>query len=301
LRRANEYIALDDQLNLKGGSTQFGSQKTFKDKKGNLFFGTTRRNPQTGEVQSVLAPIGNAPEKPDGEVSLVSDLGQTAGEKQGTKVSTAEQIAKKKAEIETLKKLEQEELLRKPKAQTKREIAKAEALGKSSAKKAGDAIKQVSGMRQNNITLRKVIDEVRGGANTGPLISALPSFKAASVRLDNLQKQLGLDVVSGVTFGALSKGELDLALSKALPTNLDGPELIQWAEDKIAAQEKVASYLEDQAIFLSKPGNSESDWLELQRSNQEEKQTGTQEGTTATNPQTGQKVIFTNGQWQPAS
>ena len=27
---------------------------------------------------------------------------------------------------------------------------------------------------------------------------------------------------------------------------------------------------------------------------------GPQEGATATNPQTGQKVIFTNGQWQPA-
>lgn len=30
-------------------------------------------------------------------------------------------------------------------------------------------------------------------------------------------------------------------------------------------------------------------------------QSSTQEGTTATNPQTGQKVIFTNGQWQPAT
>ena len=151
---------------------------------------------------------------------------------------------------------------------SKREEAKAAKLGAAAAASAGKAIDQPNKMRANNQTLRTVIDTVRAGGASGPLISKLPSFRAESVRLDNLQKQLGLDVIGSVTFGALSQGELDLALSKALPTALDGPELIKWADDKIAAQEKLADYLEEQAIFLSKENNTEADWAELQKTKQ---------------------------------
>lgn len=76
---------------------------------------------------------------------------------------------------------------------------------------------------------------------------------------------MGLDVIGSVTFGSLSEGEMELALDTALPTGLDGPELIKWAEDKIAAQEKLATYLEEQAIFLSKPGATPADWIKSMR------------------------------------
>lgn len=150
--------------------------------------------------------------------------------------------------------------------------------GKDAAKGSSDAIKQVSTLRGNNATLRQVIDEVRGGAETGPLSAKLPSFRAESVRLDQLRNKLGLDVVGSVTFGALSEGELQLAMSTALPTKLNGPELIQWADDKIAAQEKLAGYLEDQAIFLGKSGNTQAGWLEQQKAKSQ------QEPTTPTTP-----------------
>jgi len=140
-------------------------------------------------------------------------------------------------------------------------------LGAEAAKVSGESAAQVGKIRQNVVNLREVkrlID--KEGAITGPVADKFPSFRAASIELDNMQKQLGLDVIGAVTFGALSKGELDLALSKALPTHLTGPALSDWTKRKIEAQEKLADYFEDQSIYLSKPGNSVASWLEMQKS-----------------------------------
>ena len=103
------------------------------------------------------------------------------------------------------------------------------------------------------------------GAESGVIMSRLPSVSAASQRLDNIQKSLGLNVVSNTTFGALSEGELDLALKTALPTDLNPVELRKWLVDKKAAQQKLATYLGDVAIFISQPGNDSAGWLEAQR------------------------------------
>jgi len=138
-------------------------------------------------------------------------------------------------------------------------------VGKDAGKTSQQAFETTTKLRDNNQTLQKVINEVTAGANTGPLASKLPSFRAESVRLDQLRRKLGLDVIGSVTFGALSEGELQLALDTALPTGLDGPELIQWAQDKIDAQEKMATYLENQSIFLSEPGNTPAKWLKKMR------------------------------------
>lgn len=109
----------------------------------------------------------------------------------------------------------------------------------------------------------KLLDE---GAQTGPVVSKLPSVRASSVALDNIQKSMGLDVIGDTTFGALSKGELDLALSKALPTKLKPVALRQWLVEKRDAQQKLANYLQDAAIFLGTPGNTVAGWIEAQQS-----------------------------------
>lgn len=143
--------------------------------------------------------------------------------------------------------------------------AQGRTLGKDAAKTAQTAFEETTKLRDNNNTLRQVITTVEGGAGTGPLLSRLPSFRTESVRLDNMRRRLGLDVIGSVTFGALSEGEMELALDTALPTGLDGPELVQWAKDKIEAQEKLATYLEDQSVFLSEKGNTPAKWLKQQR------------------------------------
>lgn len=121
----------------------------------------------------------------------------------------------------------------------------------------------------------KLIDE---GAETGVVASRLPSVKAASIKLDTLQGQLGLDVIGNTTFGALSEAELRFALDTALPKKLQPEELKKWMKEKRDAQIKLSNYLEDAAIFLGTPGNNVADFLEMKR--QEQKDEQSQETTT---------------------
>jgi len=105
LTRSQQAVQLASQLT-PSGKTQFGGQQTFKDTKGNLFFGTTKRNPTDGSVQSVLAPIAGGPAQPIGQVSLVSQLGQTAVEKQETLIDTERQKQQVKGDIQTEQEVE---------------------------------------------------------------------------------------------------------------------------------------------------------------------------------------------------
>jgi hypothetical protein len=126
-----------------------------------------------------------------------------------------------------------------------------------------DGIKNINASLLNTA---EALDALNSGANTGPVSQYFPSFKEASVRLDNVRNRMGLDVIGGVTFGALSKGELDLALSVALPTGLEEPELRQWLIRKAAAQEKMRDEITDMMIYLSSdPGKTVVDWVRMKR------------------------------------
>lgn len=135
---------------------------------------------------------------------------------------------------------------------------------KAASKTADKAFGMVEKIRQNITNLREVTPLIGQGATTGPIVSLFPSIKAETIKLEQLQRRLGLDVVGATTFGALSKGELDLAKSVALPLGLEGDALIQWTNDTIAAKEKLANYYEEQALFLGQ-GNTQRDWLKHKR------------------------------------
>ncbi len=100
----------------------------------------------------------------------------------------------------------------------------------------------------------RAIVVLKSGAGVGAIERFLPSFKAASVELDNIQKSMALDVIGAVTFGALSQGELNLAKEVALPTGLDTPQLIQHLNDRKIAQEKLRAYFNEQIQFLDQGG-----------------------------------------------
>ncbi len=68
--------------------TQFGGQEIFKDEKNNTFFATSKRNPQTEEVESVITPLVKGT-TPQGKLIPVSGSGITSQEK----VGEAQQIA----------------------------------------------------------------------------------------------------------------------------------------------------------------------------------------------------------------
>ncbi len=135
------------------------------------------------------------------------------------------------------------------------------------------AFDQVGKSRSNIANLeeakRLVVEE---NANTGVIADKLPNWKASSVALETVKNELGLDVVGSVTFGALSQGELSLALNTALPTNLTEDALVDWIDRKIAAQRKLQDYLYAQAIYLSDGDKTIGDWLRSQKAEQEERE-----------------------------
>ena len=144
---------------------------------------------------------------------------------------------------------------------------KARKTAEQTAEAAGNAFKTLDKVRVSIGNMNDALAAIRKGAKTGPIMQFLPSLNRASVELDNIQNRMGLDVIGNVTFGALSKGELDLALSTAIPTGLKPKALEQWLIRKKNAQEKLAKYLEEAALYLSKDGNTLASWTELQQKN----------------------------------
>lgn len=142
------------------------------------------------------------------------------------------------------------------------QIAGGREAGEAGVKLGVKAFEKVGAIRGNINNLKSAQKALLEGANTGFIASRLPDITAASIELSNVRNQLGLDIVGSVTFGALSEGELALALNTALPTNLDEEALKAHIISKIDAQTKLANYLEEQAKFLSKPGNTLDKWFD---------------------------------------
>jgi hypothetical protein len=135
-------------------------------------------------------------------------------------------------------------------------------LGDFTAKQVNQAFAQIGKIKTNIRNIDQAIDAIDKGANTGVIASRFPNLTAASIQLANIRNTLGLDVIGSVTFGALSEGELNLALETALPTSLSPKDLKVYLEKKKTAQTKLAGYLSKQVTYLSKPGNTLAGWLE---------------------------------------
>jgi hypothetical protein len=128
------------------------------------------------------------------------------------------------------------------------------------SKEAFDGLKNI---RSTIANMNDAVAALDSGAETGPIISRLPSFRAASIELDNIKGRMGLDVISSVTFGALSESELSFALDTALPTNLEKEPLKAFLRKKIEAQKKLATELRKAASFLGTPGNTIGDYVNI--------------------------------------
>jgi hypothetical protein len=77
------------------------------------------------------------------------------------------------------------------------------------------------------------------GVRTGVIDRFLPAFDENTAMFNSLRTTLGIDVINSATFGALSERELDLALSRDIPNTLSGQDLVNYLDDKIAAQNKL--------------------------------------------------------------
>lgn len=131
----------------------------------------------------------------------------------------------------------------------------AEMTATSRAKAIDSGFEKITKIDAGLRNIDRAVAELNAGAGVGAIEKFLPSFRASSVALDNIQKSMALDVIGSVTFGALSQGELDLAKEVALPTGLDTPQLIKYLGDRKAAQEKLRGYYQEQIDFLDQGGS----------------------------------------------
>lgn len=152
-----------------------------------------------------------------------------------TEVGTAEEVAETSAVIKQREKF-------------------AELTGASRAKAIDSGFERIVKIDKGIMNIGRAIDAIKGGAETGAIAKFLPSFRAASVELDQIKNELALDVIGGVTLGAISESELDLVKLVAIPSGLDGPELVTHLEERRAAQQKVRAYFQEQIDFLERGG-----------------------------------------------
>lgn len=178
------------------------------------------------------------------------------------------------------------------------EAAKVEA-EKQSIRLSEEAYKSLANVKSSISNMDEAIAAIDEGASSGRVSSMLPSVRESSIKLDNIQKRMGLDVIGNTTFGALSGDELKFALDTALPKDLKPAELREWLIKKREAQQKLAAYLENAAAFLGRPGNTVADFLEMQRSESQD-----QRGDSDQPPMPGARqaadgnwYIQQNGQW----
>lgn len=181
-------------------------------------------------------------------------------EQQEADIAVTTEGRKEKAKL-----IEQEKAL--PRIGAKKAAAK-QAITKSG--KLFDRLEKVNVNIANYDEVIRLLDE---GAETGAVTSLFPSFKAATVALENIQGQLGLDVIGNTTFGALSESELKFALRTALPDKLSPENLRRWALRKKSVQQKLSRYLSEATNFLGTPGNTLADWNQLQELNQLDSET----------------------------
>ena len=118
------------------------------------------------------------------------------------------------------------------------------------ATKADTASKAIGQLTANIRNYKEGIDAINEGAQSGFFVQYLPSITEASIKLDNVINRLGLDVVGSVTFGALSAGELRMAMSTAAPTNMSPEYLKKWFEERIKAKENLLKIQQDMVRFF---------------------------------------------------
>jgi hypothetical protein len=137
---------------------------------------------------------------------------------------------------------------------------------KNAVTKAEKGYAEVAIIRGNALTYQQAIDAViNDGANTGAIVSRFPSLTDGGKKLEQAQNVLSLDIVQSTTFGALSKGELDLAKATAIPSGLTEEALVEWIKSKMAADEKVANIIEEASDYMGITGNTISGYYREKR------------------------------------
>lgn len=210
---------------------------------------------QTGQQLGIIkAQSGQA--KPAGLVQFESlTEGLTAKQKkEATLIQLGLSPRAVGSAIQTIAGAGLEEMIGDASATIKQREKFGELTGSSRAKTIDQGFAKINKINTGIGNIDRAVKLLNSGAGVGAIQKFLPSFRAASVELDNIQKSMALDVIGSVTFGALSQGELNLAKEVALPTGLSKDQLIDHLSRRKIAQEKLRGYYEEQIQFLDQGG-----------------------------------------------
>ncbi|MHC1628316.1 MAG: hypothetical protein ACXQTI_05765, partial [Candidatus Nezhaarchaeales archaeon] len=140
--------------------------------------------------------------------------------------------------------------------------AKSVQLAKDSASAAKAAQSTFGNLKNANAIYDRAIAAIDKGAKSGAFTKLLPTIRSETLELQNAIRQAGLNTISGVTLGAISKPELELALAVDIPESMDEKELKPYLQKKKAANIKLMKELNKMSSFLSKKGNTVAMWNE---------------------------------------
>jgi hypothetical protein len=158
--------------------------------------------------------------------------------------------------------------------------AATEASGKAQIERANEAFDQAAGVQNNISNINEAIAAIDAGARSGLVENFFPSITEASASLENAMNRMGLDVIGSVTFGALSEGEMRLAMETAVPRNLDPAQLRDYLVRKREAQIKARDALMRAANYLARPGNTLEGWFAQRQQEMIGETTGGPSGST---------------------
>lgn len=230
------------------GGEQGGVSKTFVGENGNMWF--LNKN---GLPTDTGSKVSDTYKYTDEGLAFGSRSGALSKPEQIGQVLTGEEIQ------------ESRDLSIENKAKEKNLLKTAELRATDSAETSKNATKQITNLNGSIRNFRLAIAELDKGADVGILAKYAPSITKASATLDNLRDQMGLDVIAAVTFGALSKAEMEKAMAIASPPNLDEDGLREWFTDKAAAQEKLRDFYMDVAKRATQEGKTGAEiFIEMQ-------------------------------------
>lgn len=125
---------------------------------------------------------------------------------------------------------------------------------KQSIDQASEGFKTLQSQQSTIQNLDEAIKQIQAGANTGIISQYLPSFRAATRRLEQQGRVLGLDVIAGAKFGALSESEMNVAMSTAIDLGQEEDALVEDLQRRKEARKKLVSYLRDVIVFQGQGG-----------------------------------------------
>jgi len=222
-----------------GGATDisFGAGRNIiVDENNDTFMATEVRDGNTGQTKMNYAPIGKTKgAAPVGKISIAAEYGETS-----------QQMQERKADA-----------------------LKTQQQNKINIGNANEVMNSYITSQQQMTNYDEAISAIDSGANTSRLSQLFPTMRAATARLEQVGNKMALNILSGVSMGALSEKELEMLQATALP-KMPAADLKIWLQDRKIAEQKYADLLLEASQAYA-GGESKTDFATRKKKESEER------------------------------